>query len=160
MTHPSDSVLSDEEIEGRTEALVKDGSLQERVERFAQDLVATCRGEVAEQALPKLLHVLEPDRVCRLLTEHIVSALGLTSRPDYCGSGHSLLAVTLRDRLGFSVDSVASWQVALPEPDGTELESMLKPVQGEGLDIRLCRLGLLGVWILTMRKRPPQSPAS
>ncbi len=156
MTHPSDSVLSDEEIEGRTEALVKDGSLQERVERFAQDLVATCRGEVAEQALPKLLHVLEPDRVCRLLTEHIVSALGLTSRPDYSGSGHSLLAVPLVDRLGSSVDSGDGWRVTLP--DGTELAPMLEVVEGEDPRIRLCRLGLLGVWILDMRKRPPQSP--
>ena len=157
MTHPSDSVLSDEEIEGRTEALVKDGSTQERVERFAQDLVATCRGEVAEQALTRLVHVLEPDRVCRLLTDNMVKTLNLTSRPDYCGSG-SLLAVEL-ERRGFSVDSVAGWQVALPEPHGTELESMLKPVQGEDAGIRLCRLGLLGVWILDMRGHPFRTSA-
>ena len=155
MTHPSDSVLSDEEIEGRTEALVKDGSLQERVERFALLLAESCSGEVAERALAKLLHALEPDRVCRLVTEHIMSEVGLTSRPDYCGSGHALLAIKLARR-HFRVDSGDGWQVDLP--DGTELAPMLKVAEGEDPRIRLCRLGLLGVWILTMRERPPRSP--
>ena len=155
MTQPEDSVLSDEQIADRLAALERAGFPQEGIEQSALDLATCCRGTVAEQALAKLLELLEVDRVCRLATEQIRLLLSSRTPTDYCSSSQ-LLAIELRSHR-FHVVSGGGWHLNLP--DGTKLAPMLKPVEGEDPGIRLCRLGLLGVWMLTMRSRPPQPPA-
>ena len=68
----------------------------------------------------------------------------------------------------FIVKTTAEFLAALKEakpgqviyvPDGTEIGQMLEPVEGGESGDRLCRLSLLGVWILRMRNAPPRAPA-
>ncbi len=155
MTQPEDSVLSDDEIEDGLASLKRDGFPQEAAEQFALRVVACCRGKVAEQALATLLEVLEVDRLCRLATKQISLLLSSRPPPDYCHSSQ-LLAIEL-DNHKFRVVPGGGWHLNLP--DGTSLVPMLKPIDGEDAGIRLSRLGLLGVWMFTMRSRPPQPPA-
>lgn len=155
MTEPEDSLLCPQEISDRLQLLRDLILTQPQVERLALDLARFCRGPDAERALAEVLSHLGPAAVCRLASEQLMPR-GRTIETNADGLSQGELARALVARR-LHVDSRDDWTVALP--DGTQLGPMIPRCEGEDSGARLCRLGLLALWILRTRNLPPDAPS-
>ncbi len=156
MAEWSDSQLSPQEIADRERALEVDGFPPPAVERFARDLAGTCQGPDAEGALGRMVGVLPVQVVRDLVAAEVMGGVDRPSLVDCSGTGRAHVAQKLVES-GIDVDSAGNWSVTLRE-DGDDVGILVPPLANEDHGVRFCRLALVGIWILRMRRRPPQPP--
>lgn len=156
MIDGNDSLLSPDDISERFHVLQQEGFPPDGVEALARELAYFCRGTGAEAVLANLIRLLPPGTVSSLVSTEVMPRADSDPKMDFCGSHRALLIRELINRQ-FQVESGGDWLVKLP--DQTELAPLVSPVTGEATGTRLCRLALLGVWVLRMRTAPRRTPS-
>lgn len=150
----SDSLLSDDEITERANALERDGFPQASVRKLMHALASHCRGSIAEQTLAHLTMELDAESLNQMIAAHIMDG----APADYCGAACPSVAQKLAS-LRFRVTQDAEWRVT--SPDGTVLDRWVRsaPSDGGDMNTRLCRIAVFGALLREMREHPLQTPA-